>query len=150
MDLGRWLLVLFGQEGVDFGVFGLGEAECGGGDGAFDLFGVAAAYYRCGDGWVVEGPGYGNDAGCDVVAGADLFQQVGYGEVAGEQRLLVVLRVAAEVVFGEGGYTLFGHGSGEEARVHWRVVDDADAVLLAEGQDFGFGGAVEHGVGRLE
>ena len=113
------------------------------------MFCVAAADDGCGDGRVVERPGDGDDAGGDVVAGADLFELVGYGEVAGEQRLLVVLRVAAEVVCGEGGDALFGHGSGEQAGVHGGVVDDADVVLLAEGEIFGFVGAVEHGVGRL-
>ena len=62
-----------GEEGVDLGVFGFGEAEGGGRDDAFDLFGVAAADDGCGDGRVVERPGDGDDAGGDVVAGADLL-----------------------------------------------------------------------------
>ena len=64
------------------------------------------------------------------------FEDVGYGQVAGEERLLVVFRVAAEVVFGEGGDALFGHGSGEQAGVHGGVVDDADVVLAGRREGF--------------
>ena len=66
-----------GEEGVDLGVFGFGEAEGEGGDDAFDLPGVAATDDGCGDGGVVEGPGDGDDAGADVVAGADGLEEVG-------------------------------------------------------------------------
>src|SRR5277367_4180990 len=102
-----------GEEGVDLGVLGFGEAEGGGGDDSFDLFCVAAADDGCGDSRVVEGPGDGNDAGGDLVTGPDFFELVGYGEVAGEERLLVVLGVAAEVVGWKCGNALFGHCSGE-------------------------------------
>src|SRR5438067_13610636 len=117
------------EEGVDLVVFGFGEAEGSGGDYAFDLFCIAAADDGCSYGWVVEGPGDGDDTGGNLVARADLFELVSYGEIAGEQRLLVVVGVAAEVVRGEVGDALLGHGSGEEPRVHGGVVDDADVVL---------------------
>ena len=87
-----------GEEGVDLGVLGFGETEGCRGDDAFDLFGVATAYDGCGDSRVVERPRDGDDAGGDFVARADLFELVGYSEIAGEEGFLVVLRVAAEVV----------------------------------------------------
>src|ERR1700722_1507382 len=64
---------VFFEEGVDLGVLGFGEAEGGRGEGAFDLFGAAAADDGCGDGRVVKGPGNGDDAGSYVVTGADFF-----------------------------------------------------------------------------
>src|ERR1700731_3463982 len=109
------------EEGVDIRIFGFDEAECDGGDDAFNLFGVAAADDGCGDGGIVERPGDGDDARGYFVTCADGFEEVGDGEVAGEERLLVVLCVAAEVVRGEGGCTLFGPGSGEQAGVHGGV-----------------------------
>ncbi len=115
-----------------------------------DLLGVASANDGRGDGRAVERPGDGDDSGADAAARADGFEEVGDRKVAGEQRLLVVLRVAAEVVLGEGGDSLFGHGAGEQAGVHWSVVNDSDAVLLAEGEDLGLDGSVDHGVGGLE
>src|SRR5438046_25981 len=80
-----------GEEGVDLVVFGFGEAEGCGGDDAFDLFSVTAADDGCCDGWVVERPRDSDDTSDDFVAGADGLEEVGDGEIAGEERLLVVL-----------------------------------------------------------
>ncbi len=58
---------------------GVGEVEAGGGPGAIDLCGVAAADDGGGDGWIGERPGDGHDTGGDAVTRADLFEEVGDG-----------------------------------------------------------------------
>ena len=112
--------------------------------------GVAAADDGGGDGWLVEGPGDGDDAGLNAVAGTDLLEEIGEFQVAGELGFLELFAVEDVVVFWHGLDAFAGHGSGEQAALHGRVVDDADVVFLAEGKDFGFDVAVQHGVGRLQ
>ena len=138
-----------GEECVDLCGFGFGEAKGDGGDDAFNLMGVAATHDGCSDGGIVKRPGDRYDSRSDFVTCADGFEKVGDGKVAGEQRLLVVLCVAAEVVLGKGGDALSGHGSGEKAGVHRGVVDGADVVLVGEGEYLGFDRSVKHGVRRL-
>src|SRR5882762_3289949 len=103
IGVGLWVGL---EECADLGELRLGEAEVSGWEDSFDLLGVASANDGRGDGRVVERPGDGDDSGADAVARADGFEEVGDRKVAGEQRLLVVLRVAAEVVLGEGGDSL--------------------------------------------
>lgn len=127
-----------------------GEVEGCGGKNAVDLLGAAAADDRGGDGGVVEGPGDGDDAGFDVVTLADGAEQVDEFKVAGDEGFLELFGVATEIVLRHFGDAVFGHGAGEKAGLHGRIVDDADVVAGAEREDFGLDGAIDHGVGRLQ
>src|ERR1700733_4791700 len=138
-----------GEESVDLRKLGIAEAEGRGGNDAFHLLCIASTDDGCGDRGVMKRPGNGDDAGAHLVTGADGLEEVGYGQIASEKRLLIVLRVAPEVVCREVGDALFGHGSGEQAGVHRGIVKDADVVGFAEWEVFGLVGAVEHGVRRL-
>jgi hypothetical protein len=134
---------------VDLGVLVFRQAEGCGGYDALDLLRAAAPNDGCGDGGIVPGPGDRNNSGADSVTAADLFEQVGDGEIAGEIGLLIVLRISAKVIRGKGRNTLFRHGSGKQAGVHGGVVDDAYILLPAEGQNLRLIAPIDHGVGRL-
>ena len=98
----------------------------------------------------MQRPGDGDDAGVDVVALADLRSSSTSSrlrESSGSWNCFALRRKSSCGMFGD---ALLGHGAGEQAGVHGRIVDDADVVLLAEGKDLGFDGAVDHGVGRLQ
>ncbi len=77
-------------------------------------------------------------------------QQFGEIQVASEQRLLEARGAAAEIVVGHGGDALAGHRAGQQARLHGRVDDDADAVRLREGQRRFFDLRGDHRVRRLQ
>src|ERR1039458_9451472 len=91
------------QEAIDFLALVLREAEFGGRPDSLNLLGAAPAHDCPGDGRVGERPCNGNDAGRNAVPRADLLQEIGDAEIAAEQRLLIVLGVAAEVGEWPGG-----------------------------------------------
>lgn len=126
------------------------EGEIERGDGAFDLGGGAGADDRGRDGGQAAGPGDGNDAGAHAAFCADLLEAVGDGEVFAELGLLEVRVALAPIVVGQGGDPFGGHGTGEHARTHGRVVDHADVVRFAVGQNLRLDIAIEQGVGRLQ
>ena len=86
----------------------------------------------------------------DVVVGTYLSEEGCEVEVARELGLLELFPVAAEVVGRHVCDALGGHLTGEQAGLHWGVVDDTDSLLLAKRQYLGLDRAVDHGVGRLE
>src|ERR1700679_734248 len=84
------------QEGLNLLHFVGREPNFGGGPDALDLFRASYSRNRSGDGRIGQRPGTRDHAGGDAAPRADLFEKISDSQVTGEQRLLVVLRLAAK------------------------------------------------------
>ena len=83
--------------------------------------------------------GDGEFGGVTTIAMGDLGQGLREGDVLGEQRLIELRVRATMIVGGQGGGPFLGDLAAEQAFLHRAVGDDADVVLFAVRQEFGFG-----------
>src|SRR5712672_1945333 len=134
----------------DFGYVLRGQLDFAGAHDFFGLVSVARADDGAGDGGKAQGPGDGDGAGNGLVTRGDSFQTLDQLKIFGKARLAKFGAVLAPIIFRKLGDALASHGTGECARGHRRVDDDADAAAFAVRQDFIFNLTANQGVRRLE